>query len=177
MVSHWSLSDNKSPQVSRTLLIIIIIIIPFYKRRWLTVFHWNLRSHRSSPVSRTLLSILVDLKNAAVWMISALTPTFDSSSPLFKPLETIPSVPVTSITVTLMFPSFFSSLVRSKYLSVFLLSLIFTEWFAGLAQSAIFCGFSFFVNYHTVRSSGRDYVIFLYFEITENFVRPVLRLY
>ena len=28
MVFHWSLSDNKSPQVSRTRIIIIFIIIP-----------------------------------------------------------------------------------------------------------------------------------------------------
>ena len=48
-------------------------------------------------------------------MVSICPPISSSISPLFKPLETAPSAPITfSITFTLLFHSFFSSLVRSK---------------------------------------------------------------
>ena len=53
-----------------------------------------------------------------------------------RPLETIPVAPtVIDITITSMFYSFFSSLLRSKYLSIFSLSFILTLWSAGMAKS------------------------------------------
>ena len=81
-------------------------------------------------ISRYLLNILADLIKAVIWMIS----TFNSSS-FSKPLRTVPNAPITTgITVTLMFHCFLSSLARSKYLSLFSPSLIFTLWSAWTAK-------------------------------------------
>ena len=67
---------------------------------------------QSPQVSETLLSILADLNNTAVWMVS--------SSPLNKPLGTIPSSPITiGNALTFVFYIYFSSLARSKYLFLF----------------------------------------------------------
>ena len=48
MVSHWSLSDSKSPQVSRILLSVVYWPptrpnMPF-QRRWKSIFHWRGRA-------------------------------------------------------------------------------------------------------------------------------------
>ena len=81
------------------------------------VFHWSLSNNKSSQVSWTLLNILVDLNNAVVWMASTRPLISKSSSPFTNHLVTVPSVPITiGITVTFMFPSFFSSQARSRYL-------------------------------------------------------------
>ena len=117
MVFHWSLSDSKSPQVSRTLLSILA---------------------ESPQVSRTLLSILAVLNNAVVWMVSTRPPTSKSSSPFSNPLVTVPNAPITiGIIVTCMFRSFFNSLARSRYLSLFSHSFSFILWSAETAKSTI----------------------------------------
>ena len=60
-------------------------------------------------------------------MVSAGPPGYNFSSPLTKHLGTDPSAPIIiGITVTFMFYYFFSSMVRSKYLSFFSFSLAFT---------------------------------------------------
>ena len=70
------------------------------------VFHWSLSDSKSPQVSRTLISILADFNNSVV-----------------------PRAPITiGITITFMFHSFFNSLVRSRYLSLFTLSFNFTLW-------------------------------------------------
>ena len=75
--------------------------------------------------------------NVLVWMILILSLISNSFSLFFKLLGTIPRAPTTnSITVTLMFHSIFSSLARSKYLFIFLLSFIFPLWSARMAKSA-----------------------------------------
>ena len=75
-------------------------------------FHRSLSDSKSPRVSRTLLSIQADLNNALVWMVSIHSPISNSSSPLTKPVGTVPSAPVTIvITVTLMFHSFVSLLL------------------------------------------------------------------
>ena len=106
MVSHWSLSDSKSPQVSRT-----------------------------------RFRILVNLNNAVIWMVSTHPLISKSSSPLINLLVTVPSGSfTTSITVTFMFHSFFSSLERSKrsrYLFFFSLSFSFILGTARMAKSTI----------------------------------------
>ena len=81
-------------------------------------------------VSKTLHSIQTNLNNMVVWMVSTFLQIFKSSSPFKKPLVIIPRAPVTiGITVTFMFNSFlFSSLARSRYLSIFPLSFIFTQF-------------------------------------------------
>ena len=110
------------------------------------VFHWRLSASESPQVSRTLLSILVVFNNDVVWMVSTRPPTFKSCRPLKKPLVTVPKAPIIiGIIVTFMFHSFFHSLARSRYLSLFSHSFRFILWSAGTAKSTnlqIF--FSFF---------------------------------
>ena len=102
------------------------------------VFHWGLSDSKFPWVSWTLLSILADLNNTAVWIVTFLHPIFNSSSPFFKALGTIPSGPITiGINVTLMFLNFLSFLPMSKYLSLFSLSLIFELWFVGTVKCFI----------------------------------------
>ena len=75
---------------------------------------------KSPLVSRTLLSILGDLNNAVVWMVSTRPLISKSSSPFNNPLVTEPSAPITiGINFSSLFHSFFSSLARSRYLSLF----------------------------------------------------------
>ena len=92
----------------------------FSHQRKLRVFHWILSNRKSPQVSRTLLGILAVFINAVVWMVSTRPPTSKSSKPFFNPLVTVPKVPITiHIIVTFMFHSFFNSLARSRYLSLF----------------------------------------------------------
>ena len=80
-----------------------------------------------SSVSWTLLSIQPDLNNSAVWMISIFLRFFRCSKLLSNPFRSVPSTPVSiGSTITLNSHSFFSSLAKSKYLSFFSVSLIFT---------------------------------------------------
>ena len=127
------------------------------------VFHWRLIGSKSPQVSRTLLSILAVLNNAVVWMVSTRPPSSKSSSPFNNPLVTVTKAPITiGIIVTFMFHSFFNSLARSRYLSLFSHSFSFILWSAGTAKSTILQIFFFVVDYYKVWSSERDLVIRLY---------------
>ena len=99
----------------------------------LVVSHWSLSDNKSPKVSRTLLSILADLNNAIVWMISTCPLISLSSSPFTSPLG-FPNAPTP---VIFMFHSFFCSLARSSFLSLFLLSFIFTLWSTRTAKTSI----------------------------------------
>ena len=102
------------------------------------VFHGCLSDSKSPQVSRTLLSILAVLNNVLVWMVSTRPPTSKSSSPFSNPLVTVPKAPITiGIIVTFMFHSFFNSLARSRYSSLFSYSFSFILWSAGTAKSTI----------------------------------------
>ena len=102
------------------------------------VFHWSLSDWKSPQVSRTLLSILAVFNNAVVWMVSTRPPTSKSSRPFSNPLVTVPKAQITiGIMVTLMFHSFFNSLARLRYLSLFSRSFSFILWSAGTAKSTI----------------------------------------
>ena len=104
----------------------------------LMVFHRRLSDSKSPQVSRTLLSILAVFNNAVVWMVSTRSPTSKSSRPFNNPLVTVPKAPVTiGIIITFMFHSFFNSLARSRYLSLFSHSLSFILWPGGTAKSTI----------------------------------------
>ena len=124
------------------------------------VFHGKLSDSKSPQVSRTLLSILAVFSNAVVWMVSTRPPTSKSSRPFNNPLVTVPKAPITiGIIFTFMFHSFFNSLVRSRYLSLFSHSFSFILWSAGTAKSTIlqiFFFFFFFVDNYEIWSSGRD---------------------
>ena len=102
------------------------------------VFHRSLRDNKSFQVSRTLLSILADLNNAVVWMVSSRLVISKSSSPCTNPLVTVPRAPITiDIIVTFMFHSFFNSLARLMYLSLFSHSFNFILWSTGTAKSTV----------------------------------------
>ena len=95
------------------------------------VFHWRLSDSKSPQVSSTLLSIMTVLNNAVVWMVSTQLPTSKSSWPFNNPLVTMPKAPITiGIIVTFIFHSFFNSLARSRYLSLFSNSFSFILWSA-----------------------------------------------
>ena len=130
-------------------------------------------SERKSPqVSRTFLSILADLNNALVWMVSTRPLISKSSSACTNPLVTVPSVPITTgSTVTFMFHGFFSSLTRSRYLSLFLLSFSFTLWSDGTAKSTIRHVLLFLL---TITRSGHLADVRMIHLITVNFVRLIL---
>ena len=99
------------------IIIIIIIIIPFRD------FH--------QPELADSLSLKFEWQQSP----SSLQ---DSSQYFINPLVTVPRAPIMiGINVTFKFHSFFSSLVRSRYLSFFSLSFNFTLWSAGTAKSTI----------------------------------------
>ena len=100
------------------------------------VSHWILSDSKSPQVSRTLLCILTDLNNAVVWVVSTHPLISKTSSSCINPLMIVPRAPISiGIPVTFMFHSFFSSLVRSRYLSFFSLTFSFTQWSARTAKS------------------------------------------
>ena len=105
------------------------------------VFYWSLSNNMTSQVSGTLSSILADLNNTVAWMVS--TPLSSKSfTPCTSPLVTIPRAPITiGIYVTIVFCSFFNSLVKSKYLLFFSLSFNFILWSTAL-QSPQLCKIS-----------------------------------
>ena len=91
--------------------------------------------HQFPQVFRTLLSILAVFNNAVVRMVSTRPPTSKSSRPFNIPLVTLPKAPITiGINVTFMFHSFFNSLARLQYLSLFARSFSFILWLAGRAN-------------------------------------------
>ena len=136
----WLIVSSLSPHYYYYLLIRV-----FSHQCKLMVFHWSLSDSKSPQVSRTLLSILAVFNNAVVWMVSTRPLTSKSSRPFNNLLVTVPKAPITiGIIVTFMFNSFFSSLARSRYLSLFSHSFSFILWSAGTAKSKILQIFFFF---------------------------------
>ena len=106
-------------------------------------------------------------------MVSIHTPIFYSFSPHFKPLETVPSVPIQLVLPSSPRSTTFSVLWQS--LSIFSLSLFFPLWSAWTAKSSTrYVLFGLFVNYHLVWSSGRDQVIRFYLKISDNHMHLIL---
>ena len=137
--------------------------LEFFNQRKLMVFRWRLSDSKSPQVSRTLLSILAVFNNAVVWMVSTRPPTSKSSRSFINSLVTVPKAPITiGIIITFMFHSFFNSLARSRYLSLFTYSFSFILWLTGTAKSTILqIFFFFFVDYYKIRSSGRVLLLLL----------------
>ena len=154
------------------LLIIIIIIITYLIWEFFPpalADGFPLESeYKYRQVSRTLLCILADLNKAVLWMVSTHLIIYKSSSPWTNPLVTIPNTLIAiDITFTFMFQSFFNSLARSTYLSLFSLfyPVVSRTAKSTIRQILIFFSFLFlfffpffvcFVDYHEVWSSGRD---------------------
>ena len=105
-------------------------------------------------------------------MVSIHSPISNPSSSLSKPFQTSSSTPITiGITTNFMFHSFLSSLARSKYFSLFLLSLIFHSVVNTMQQLL----FILLIITIKVWSSGQVYVICLGLKIPENFIYLILR--
>ena len=121
MVLHWSLSDNKSPQVSRTrvrnlavlsnavvwivfffffffffllLLLLLLFLESFLHQFLLMVFYWSLSDIKSPRVFRTLISILADYNNSEVLMVCNCPFISKPSSPFINPLLTVIREPI-----------------------------------------------------------------------------------
>ena len=113
MVFHRSLSDSKSPQVSRTLLSISAVLnnavvwmvstrpptskssSPF-SNPLVTVPnapHRSLSEGKFPQVFRILLSILADFSNAVVWMVSTRSLISKSSRPFINLFVTVLRAP------------------------------------------------------------------------------------
>ena len=135
---NWSLSDSKSPRVSRIHLSILAYLNnpTIWTFLILPVISSSSRSLGIIPMAPTMIgititfmfhrwfkSILAYLNNPTIWMFLIL-PVISSSS---RSLGIIPMAPtMIGITITFMFHRWFNSLARSKYLSNILLSFIFT---------------------------------------------------
>ena len=106
--------------VSQQLIIILLTHCDFFSSAFAGSFHWSLSDITSPQVYRTLLSILVDLNNTAGWRVSARPLMYQASSPISNPVGTVSNAPITvGITVIFMFYNIFSSLTKSKCLSLF----------------------------------------------------------
>ena len=125
------------------------------------VFHWSLRDSKSPQISRTLLSILANLNNIVVWMVSTCPIICKSFNPFTNLMGIFPAAPITiGITVTFIFHSFFfTSVARSRYLSLLSLSFNFTGWSGWTAQSTIWKVLFFFFFLLTFTRPGRLAVI------------------
>ena len=76
---------------------------------------------------KILQGILADLSNVVVFMVSSLPLISNSASLFFKLVRTFPCAStIIGINITVMFYSFFCSLVRSNYFSISSLSFSFT---------------------------------------------------
>ena len=118
--------------------IIIVIIISSFRVFHISVSWWFFTGVR---VTASLLGSpgLV----SGFWLFP---PTFKSSRHFNTPLVIVPKTPITIGTIfTFMFHSFFNSLARSRYLSLFSHSFRFILWSAGTAKSTIFQILLFFL--------------------------------
>ena len=90
-----------------------------------------------TSLPRTFLSILVDLRSVVVRMVSILPLIFCAPclvSRLLRPILHTRSI--IGFIVTFKFHSIFSSLARSRYWAIFLISFIFPLWLAETAKSS-----------------------------------------
>ena len=130
----------------------------------LLVFHWSLSNSKSPQIFSPFLNIMVDLSNAGVWRVLTHPLISSSSSSLTKPLGTVPwMLIITGMTITFMLHNFISSLARSKYLSLYLFSLIFTLRSARMAKSTLqivlflFCLLSLVLVFRLELSDPREF--------------------
>ena len=153
----FSIYGSLEWQIIISIIIIIIILLAnyYFYYYYHTPCHWSLRDSKGHQVSRALFSILGDFNNSVVRMFLARSLISNSSSPLYKPLGTVPSAPITtSITVNFMFHSFLVIWQGPSFYFFFrfhLLSLCVPMEQQKLFWQVIF----FFVIYHDAWSSNR----------------------
>ena len=111
----------------------------------------HLQEFESQHVSRTLLSILVNLNNAVVWTVSTCPLISRFSCPFTKPLGIISECANYIV---------FSSLARSRYLSLF-------------SHLLLFCGPP--AGSHLLFILSLGLIVCLYIKIPENFMRLILQ--
>ena len=108
---EWSIIYQRRRQgitIKHILQVLFFTFDSFSHQRLPMVFYLSLSDNKSPQVSRTLLSILVDLNNAAVWLLSIRSLISKSSIPFSNPMVSVPRAPITiGISITLMFHSFF----------------------------------------------------------------------
>ena len=121
------------------------------------------RDKKLLQVSRTFPSILGDVYNAVVKMISIRYSISNASSFLSMLFDTVPCVPITnSITVTLMFHSFFSFPCKVQ---VFFSDLFFFDFhYLDLLDSKVssMASSNVFIKYRQVLHPGRDLYYYYY---------------
>ena len=146
---------------------IILLFTSFSHQLEPMVFHLGLSDSKSRLVSRTLPSMVANFINAVVWMISAHRPISNSSNLLTNPFGPVPSAPITTGITVNFIALFFGFLAPSKYWFSF--SFLFFLLCGPLGLQSSIDGKALLfavVNFHRVWSSGRDYVICLYLNIT-----------
>ena len=133
------------------------------------IFYWSLIDNKCPQIFWALLCIQADLNNAILWMITTCSLILKSLSPFTSPLRIVPSSWITiSLTVTFMFHYYFSSLARSRYLSLFF-SLLFSLSGPPGRQSTLFGSFSFFCWLCQGLVDWEKSVIYLCLKIPEKF--------
>ena len=99
------------------------------------VVHLSQSDNKSDQASRTLLSILADLSRFVIWTISFLWLIFNSSSLCYKHLRPITSaLTLKVIPPPTWFIVVFSSLARSKYMSILSFCFNLTQWSAIMGK-------------------------------------------
>ena len=139
------------------------------------VSRWSFSGSKRPQDFRYLLWILIDLNNAAVWMVSTCLLISKTFSPFTNSLGIVPSAPITTdITITFMCHS---SLLSSKIL-------VRNSLFAFIQYYSVVCRYgkvhnlagSLFFFIIITRSSPLTKILWfhLYFKIPLNFVRLIL---
>ena len=110
----------------------------FSHRHQLMELHCRLSDNKTPQISRTLLGILTNLNDVVVWMVVSLLLI---SSPqvavsIFLSLYRVHQLQLVLLSLPCSI-GFFSSLTRSRYLSLFSLSFSFNLWTARTAKSTI----------------------------------------
>ena len=86
---------------------------------FIPIFNYNPTESKLPQFSRTFLCILAGFSSAMVWMVLIFLLISSSLSFVFRPLGIVlRALSTTGIGIIFMFHSFFSSLARSKYLSL-----------------------------------------------------------
>ena len=134
---------------------------------------WSLSERKSPQASRALLSILADLNNVIIWMVTTCPLISESSRPPTNSFVTVPSAPITDITITFMFRSIFSFL---RDLGTYLnFHFQFKSVVSRNGKVHYSTGSLFFLDYYDVLQSDGDQGIRLYLKVLQTFARLIFQ--